>query len=137
MSGIVASTLVGVSVVACAPPRQPVDLEIDLGATSGRRCVVIYELQRRAPFGMATYWPVHLEEADNAGRLRVSKPLCPNLKVGALGGAEEVIKHEGGRKVVVLDGDAVDAPCEAPRLSEEIFLLEQQLRDPDPVRCEQ
>jgi hypothetical protein len=123
------------SLVACAPPRQPVSLDIDLGPTPGRRCVVIYELQQRAPLGMATYWAVHREEAANAGRLQVSKTLCPNLMITALGGSGELVEHYGRRKVVVLNGPDADTPCNAPELQQWIASVEAQLNDSEPVRC--
>lgn len=135
ISAITACALLGGSLVACAPPRQPVSLDVDLGPTPGRRCVVIYELQQRAPLGMATYWAVHREEVENAGRLQVSKTLCPNLMIAALGGAGELVEHHGGRKVVVLNGPDADAPCDAPELQQWTASLEAQLRDSEPVRC--
>ena len=135
VSAITACAFLGGSLVACAPPRQPVSLDIDLGPTPGRRCVVIYELQQRAPLGMATYWAVHRQEAENAGRLQVSKALCPNLMIAVLGGPGELVEHQGGRKVVVLSGPDTDAPCDAPELQQGIALLEEQLRASEPVRC--
>lgn len=132
---VMASAAVATVLVGCAPPRQPVDLDIHVGSTSGRRCVVVYELQQRAPLGMATFWPVHLGEAGARDPLQVSRALCPKLMIQAVGEYGELVEHRGGRKAVLLDGAAIEAGCDAPELRESLSMLEEQLRDSDPAKC--
>lgn len=134
-TAVICAIMIAGSISACSPPRKPVTLDIDLGEGSAGRCVVIYELQQRAGFGMATYWPVHIEESGDSGVLQVSKSLCPDLIIEAPGGPSEALTHDGGRATVDLTDAEGGGRCDAAERLRDREDLEAQIADAQTARC--
>ena len=135
MKAVISGLVLAGSAAACSAPREPVTLDIDLGEGPAGRCVIIYELQQRARFGLATYWPVHVEESGDARIVRVSKSLCPDLMIETPGRFAELLKHDGGKATVDLTGAQGYGRCDAMEPSSRRDLLEEQLATAGTARC--
>lgn len=134
-AAVIGAIMVAGLASACSPPRKPVTLDIDLGEGPAGRCVVIYELQQRARFGLATYWPVHIEESGAASIVRVSKSLCPDLMIETPGRFAERLKHDGGKATVDLNGAQGYGRCDAMEPGWRRDLIEERLATADTARC--
>lgn len=134
-TAVIGAIMTAGSISACSPPRKPVTLDINLGEGPSGRCVIIYELQQRARFGMATYWPVHIEESGDTGIVQVSKSLCPDVLIETPSGSSEILNHDGGRATVDLTGARGEGRCDAPNLLWDRADLEEQIVDAQTARC--
>lgn len=119
----------------CNVERQSSELVINV-ASSGPQCIVVYELQRQSPIGMATWSATHMVEVEGSQSITYRASLCPSLQIDVPGGETQFIEQDGGPQVIDLASGPRNIACADPILSVERAQIAELQTSSRPFPCE-